>query len=56
MVANGSIQNTMIPMIRLGEMFLIAAESQSDDLGKGSTVCQRPAQKTWCGKPSDPYS
>ncbi|HRL65298.1 MAG TPA: RagB/SusD family nutrient uptake outer membrane protein, partial [Segatella copri] len=24
MVANGSIQNTMIPMIRLGEMFLIA--------------------------------
>jgi hypothetical protein len=35
MVANGSIQNTMIPMIRLGEMFLIAAESQSDDLAKG---------------------
>lgn len=35
MVANGSIQNTMIPMIRLGEMFLIAAESQSDDLEKG---------------------
>ena len=35
MVANGSIQNTMIPMIRLGEMFLIAAESQSDNLAKG---------------------
>ena len=32
MVANGSIQNTMIPMVRLGEMFLIAAESQSGDL------------------------
>ena len=35
MVASGSIQNTMIPMICLGEMFLIAAESQSDDLAKG---------------------
>lgn len=35
MVATGSIQNTMIPMIRLGEMFLIAAESQSNDLAAG---------------------
>lgn len=35
MVANGSIQNTMIPMLRLGEMFLIAAESQSDNLASG---------------------
>lgn len=35
MVANGSIQNTIIPMVRLGEMFLIAAESQSDVLAKG---------------------
>ena len=35
MVANGSIQNTMIPMIRLGEMFLIATESQSDNLANG---------------------
>ena len=35
MVANGSILNTMIPMIRLGEMFLIAAESQSDNLANG---------------------
>lgn len=35
MVANGSIQNTMIPMIRLGEIFLIAAESQSDNLANG---------------------
>ena len=35
MAANGSIQNTMIPMIRLGEMFLIAAESQSDNLANG---------------------
>lgn len=35
MVATGSIQNTMIPMIRMGEMFLIAAESQSDNLAAG---------------------
>ena len=35
MVANGSIQNTMIPMVILGEMFLIAAESQSGDLKAG---------------------
>ena len=35
MVANGSIQNTMIPMVRLGEMFLIAAESLSGDLKAG---------------------
>lgn len=31
----GNIRNTMIPMIRLGEMYLIAAESCSDDLGQG---------------------
>ena len=31
----GSIENTMIPMLRLGEMYLIAAESQSDDLSAG---------------------
>ncbi len=35
MVATGSIQNTMIPMLRLGEMFLIAAEAQSDNLASG---------------------
>ncbi len=35
MVATGSIQNTMIPMLRIGEMFLIAAESQSDNLSSG---------------------
>lgn len=35
MVANGSIQNTMVPMLRLGEMFLIAAESQSSNLASG---------------------
>lgn len=35
MVATGSIQNTMIPMLRLGEMFLIAAECQGDNLANG---------------------
>lgn len=31
----GSIVNTMIPMIRLGELYLIAAESRSEDIGAG---------------------
>lgn len=31
----GNICNTMIPMIRLGEMYLIAAESRSEDIGSG---------------------
>ena len=31
----GSIVNTMIPMIRLGEMYLIAAESMSENLSDG---------------------
>ena len=31
----GSIKNTMIPMMRLGEMYLIAAECVSDDLSAG---------------------
>ena len=35
MVDAGSIQNTMIPMIRLGEMYLIAAESRSADIAAG---------------------
>ena len=35
MVDTGNIRNTMIPMIRLGEMYLIAAESRSDDIGAG---------------------
>ena len=35
MVDTGNIRNTMIPMIRLGEMYLIAAESQSDDVSAG---------------------
>ena len=31
----GSVKNTMIPMLRLGEMYLIAAESVSDDISSG---------------------
>lgn len=37
MAATGDIRNTMIPMIRLGEMYLIAAESVSDDLAAGTS-------------------
>ena len=33
----GGYQNTMIPMLRLGEMYLIAAESQSDVLANGTS-------------------
>lgn len=35
MVDTGNIRNTMIPMLRLGEMYLIAAESCSDDIAAG---------------------
>ena len=37
MAASGSIENTMIPMLRLGEMYLIAAEAQSDVLANGAS-------------------
>lgn len=37
MVETGKIQNTMIPMLRLGEMYLIAAESQSEVLANGTS-------------------
>ena len=35
MKETGDIRNTMIPMIRMGEMYLIAAESYSSDLSHG---------------------
>ena len=35
MVDTGNIRNTMIPMIRLGEMYLIAAEAKSEDISAG---------------------
>lgn len=37
MVNTGNIRNTMIPMLRLGEMYLIAAESQSANLAGGTS-------------------
>lgn len=33
----GDIRNTMIPMLRIGEMYLIAAECQSDDIAAGTS-------------------
>lgn len=36
MMDTGNVRNTMIPMIRLGEMYLIAAESQSEDIAAGT--------------------
>ena len=41
MVDDGNVKNTMIPMIRLGEMYLIAAESWSDDIGAGLTFVNK---------------
>lgn len=41
MVDTGNICNTMIPMIRLGEMYLIAAETRSDDIGAGVAYINR---------------
>lgn len=35
MQETGKIENTMIPLLRLGEMYLIAAEGQSDNLSAG---------------------
>jgi len=35
MTESGRIENTMIPLLRLGEMYLIAAESQSNSLANG---------------------
>ena len=41
MVDSGNIRNTMIPMLRLGEMYLIAAESRSEDIGAGLAYVNR---------------
>ncbi len=35
MTESGRVENTMLPLIRLGEMYLIAAESQSASLASG---------------------
>ena len=41
MVDNGNIRNTMIPMIRLGEMYLIAAESCSQNIATGAVYVNK---------------
>ena len=41
MANTGNIRNTMVPLIRLGEMYLIAAESQSDDISEGLAYINR---------------
>ena len=35
------IQNTMIPMLRLGEMYLIAAESESETLNINTATAEQ---------------
>ena len=41
MVDNGNIRNTMIPMIRMGEMYLIAAESCSQNIATGAVYVNK---------------
>lgn len=50
MVATGNIRNTMIPMLRLGEMYLIAAESRSEDIGAGLAYVNLLREKRGVGK------
>ena len=38
---SGNIRNTMIPMLRLGEMYLIAAESYGTDIGMGVSLVNK---------------
>ena len=41
MKESGNIRNTMIPMLRMGEMYLIAAESYSADISQGLALVNR---------------
>lgn len=41
MVDSGNIRNTMVPLIRLGEMYLIAAETRSENIGDGAVYLNR---------------
>lgn len=43
----GKIENTMIPMLRIGEMYLIAAESQSTSLTAGSSYVNTLRSESW---------
>ena len=49
MVDTGNIRNTMIPMLRLGEMYLIAAESRSEDIGAGLAYVNRLRERRGVG-------
>lgn len=49
MVDTGNIRNTMIPMLRLGEMYLIAAESRSEDTGAGLAYVNRLRERRGVG-------
>lgn len=49
MVQTGNVCNTMIPMLRLGEMYLIAAESRSEDIGAGLVYVNRLRAKRGTG-------
>lgn len=50
MVATGNIRNTMIPMLRLGEMYLIAAESRSENVADGLAYVNRLRENRGVGK------
>ena len=50
MVNTGSITNTMIPMVRLGEMYLIAAESRSADINAGVSYVNQLRAARGAGK------
>ena len=41
MKETGNIRNTMIPMLRMGEMYLIAAESYSSDISHGLALVNK---------------
>lgn len=45
MATTGSVENTMVPMLRLGEMYLIAAESESENLNSGLTYINKLRNK-----------
>ena len=49
MVETGNIRNTMIPMLRLGEMYLIAAESRSEDIASGLVYVNSLREKRGVG-------
>ena len=55
MEETGRIENTMIPLLRLGEMYLIAAESQSDNLAAGVSYVNTLRRNRGVGEPLKPH-